>query len=108
MSNLFIIFALQIEAGDVSLSFPIFVNSKTWDTHIFPVFFGGTKVSADSNVISAPAVQMVYFVAVDTKRQIQMYVFICAYYGHSGISNGFIFFFTIYKRCYEYIHFITH
>lgn len=92
MPNLFVTFSLQIEAGDVSLTFPVFWNPITWDHFVFPVFFGGTEVSADGNVVSAPAVQMVYFIAVDTKRQIQMYVFICVYYGHSGISNGFIFF----------------
>lgn len=47
------------------------VNYKTFDTHVFPVFFGGSVVSADRTIISVPAMQMVYFVAVDTPRQLE-------------------------------------
>lgn len=92
---------LQIEAGNITLTFPIYFNPVTWDQHIFPVFFGGTEVSADRAVVSAPSMQMVYFVAVDTPRQIQMYVggfyFTSFYYEteakiHSSMSNGFILF----------------
>lgn len=46
-------------------------NPVTWDTHVFPVFFGGTVLSADRTIVSAPSMQLVYFVAVDTKRQIE-------------------------------------
>lgn len=50
-------------------------NPVTWDTHVFPVFFGGTVVSPDRKlVVSAPSMQLVYFLAVDTKRQIEKYV----------------------------------
>jgi len=34
-----------------------------------PVFFGGTKLTEDNIVISVPAIQLVYFVTADTKRQ---------------------------------------
>lgn len=38
--------------------------------HAFPVFFGGTKVSADAAYIeSVPSLHLVYFVTADTKRQ---------------------------------------
>jgi hypothetical protein len=37
--------------------------------HAFPVFFGGTKVSDESTIISVPSLQMVYFVTADTKKQ---------------------------------------
>ena len=67
----------QIESGQVKLTFPLMFNPVTWDTHVFPVFFGGTVVSADRTVVSAPSMQLVYFVAVDTKRQIAKYVFVC-------------------------------
>lgn len=46
-------------------------NPVTWDTHVFPVFFGGTVLTADRTVDIAPSMQLVYFVAVDTQRQIE-------------------------------------
>lgn len=44
-------------------------NPVTWDAHAFPVFFGGTKLSDENTIISVPAIQMVYFVTADTKKQ---------------------------------------
>lgn len=44
-------------------------NPVTWDAHAFPVFFGGTVLSEDQTIVSVPAVQLVYFAAVDTKKQ---------------------------------------
>lgn len=61
----------QIESGQLNLTFPIMFNPVTWDAHAFPVFFGGTELSADQNIISVPSLQMVYFVAVDTKVQME-------------------------------------
>lgn len=61
-------------SGEVNLTFPVMVNYKTFDTHVFPVFFGGSVISADKTIVSVPALQMVYFVAVDTERQIERFV----------------------------------
>lgn len=44
-------------------------NEVSWDTHAFPVFFGGTVLSAEQTIVSVPAVQLVYFTAADTKKQ---------------------------------------
>lgn len=60
--------------GEVNLTFPVMVNYKTFDTHVFPVFFGGSELSAERTIVSVPAMQMVYFVAVDTQRQIERFV----------------------------------
>ncbi|EDW89794.1 patched domain-containing protein 3 isoform X1 [Drosophila yakuba] len=59
----------DIEAGQLNLTFPFMFNPVTWDAHLFPVFFGGTKLTEDNYVISVPAIQLVYFVTADTKRQ---------------------------------------
>ncbi|KAH8237024.1 hypothetical protein KR038_003017 [Drosophila bunnanda] len=59
----------DIEAGQLNLTFPFMFNPVTWDAHLFPVFFGGTKLTEDNLVISVPAIQLVYFVTADTKRQ---------------------------------------
>lgn len=59
----------EILSGEVNLTFPIMFNPVTWDAHAFPVFFGGTVLSADRNIISVPSIQMVYFATADTKRQ---------------------------------------
>ncbi|XP_037945525.1 patched domain-containing protein 3 [Teleopsis dalmanni] len=59
----------DIESGELNLTFPLMFNPVTWDAHAFPVFFGGTKLTEDNIIISVPAIQLVYFVAADTKRQ---------------------------------------
>lgn len=46
-------------------------NPVTWDAHAFPVFFGGTVLSDDQTIISVPSLQLVYFVAVDTPKQLE-------------------------------------
>lgn len=43
--------------------------SVTWDLHLFPVFFGGTVLSADNTILSVPSLQMIYFVTADTPKQ---------------------------------------
>lgn len=69
-SNLTVRFSLsQILSGEIKLTFPIMFNPVTWDAHAFPVFFGGTKLSAERNIISVPSIQMVYFATAGTKRQ---------------------------------------
>lgn len=59
----------QILSGEINLTFPVMFNPVTWDAHAFPVFFGGTKLSDENTIISVPAIQMVYFVTADTKKQ---------------------------------------
>ncbi|XP_022227646.2 patched domain-containing protein 3 [Drosophila obscura] len=59
----------DLEAGQLNLTFPFMFNPVTWDAHLFPVFFGGTKLTEDNVVISVPAIQLVYFVTADNKRQ---------------------------------------
>ncbi|XP_013119437.1 patched domain-containing protein 3 [Stomoxys calcitrans] len=59
----------DIESGELNLTFPLMFNPVTWDAHAFPVFFGGTKVTEDNIIITVPAIQLVYFVTADTKRQ---------------------------------------
>ncbi|XP_055372503.1 patched domain-containing protein 3 [Condylostylus longicornis] len=59
----------DIESGELNLTFPVMFNPVTWDAHAFPVYFGGTKVSEDNTIISVPAIQLIYFVTADTKRQ---------------------------------------
>ncbi|GLV34155.1 Patched-related [Carabus blaptoides fortunei] len=59
----------EVESGQLNLTFPVMFNPVTWDAHAFPVYFGGSKVSDDSLIISVPSVQLVYFVTADSKRQ---------------------------------------
>lgn len=67
---------LQIATGEVDLTFPFLVNPVTFDFHIFPVFFGGTVLSAERHIISVSAIQMGYFAVPDTKRQDERYVMV--------------------------------
>lgn len=69
---------LQISSGKTALTFPAMTILESFETILLPVFFGGTVLkpgiaSQDGlrEVESVPCLQMVYFVAVDTKRQIE-------------------------------------
>lgn len=57
-----------MEAGERNLTFPLTLNTVTFDVHALPVFFGGTEVSEDGFVISVPSVQLVYFGNADSKK----------------------------------------
>lgn len=59
----------KVESGQLNLTFPVMFNPVTWDAHAFPVFFGGTQLSDDNTIISVPAIQLIYFVTADTKKQ---------------------------------------
>lgn len=63
-----IIFLFQVETGERNLTFPLTLNTVTFDVHALPVFFGGTEVSEDGFVISVPSVQLVYFGNADNKK----------------------------------------
>ncbi|XP_015116458.1 patched domain-containing protein 3 [Diachasma alloeum] len=60
----------DVETGQLKLTFPVMFNPVTWDSHIFPLYFGGSIINPeDSTIDSVPSVQLGYFVAVDNKRQ---------------------------------------
>ncbi|XP_011307702.1 patched domain-containing protein 3 [Fopius arisanus] len=60
----------DVETGQLKLTFPVMFNPVTWDSHIFPLYFGGSVINPeDSTIDSVPSVQLGYFVAVDNKRQ---------------------------------------
>lgn len=48
-------------------------NPVTFDTHLFPVYFGGSVINEDLIINSVPAVQLGYFIAVDDEQQDAMY-----------------------------------
>ncbi|XP_057336160.1 patched domain-containing protein 3 [Microplitis mediator] len=58
----------KVESHELNLTFPVMFNPVTWDTHIFPVYFGGSIVSDDLVIESVPALQLGYFLAVDNKK----------------------------------------
>jgi len=59
----------KIESGNISLTFPVMLNPDTFKTYAFPFFFGGTVVSNVSTVVSVPALQLNYFLAVNSPKQ---------------------------------------
>lgn len=66
-----LVFFLQIESGELKLSFPVMIDPSTFGVHIFPIYFGGTVLSDEQTIVSVPSMNLVYFVAVDTKRQVE-------------------------------------
>ncbi|XP_034952079.1 patched domain-containing protein 3 [Chelonus insularis] len=59
----------DVENRTLNLTFPIMFNPVTWETHLFPVYFGGSVLTEDLTIDSVPSLQLAYFIAVDTKRQ---------------------------------------
>ena len=58
----------QIEAGNVSLTYPVMLNPITFKTYAFPFFFGGAVISNVSTVVSVKALQANYFVNVNSPK----------------------------------------
>lgn len=56
----------QVESKQLNLTFPAMINPVTWDAHVFPSFFGRT-VRQDDVIERVPSVQLMYFIADDTK-----------------------------------------
>ncbi|XP_020285051.1 patched domain-containing protein 3 isoform X2 [Pseudomyrmex gracilis] len=60
----------EVETQELNLTFPVFLNPLTWDSHLFPVYFGGTVLNpVDHTIKSVPSVQLAYFITVDSPRQ---------------------------------------
>lgn len=57
----------QVENHQLNLTFPVMINPATWDAHVFPLFFG--RIQRQDDVIEkVPSVQLMYFLADDTKQ----------------------------------------
>lgn len=83
---------LQVEKGELNLTFPIMFNPETWEPHIFPVFFGGTVVR-DDFIVSVPSLQLVYFGNAESPKMMAKYdvnieknckCFVCFYFCRGG------------------------
>jgi hypothetical protein len=61
----------RIESGNISLTYPIMLNPDTFKTYAFPFYFGGTTISNVSTVQFVKALQLNYFVAVNSRKQDQ-------------------------------------
>ncbi|KAK0078399.1 hypothetical protein PV325_002536 [Microctonus aethiopoides] len=59
----------SVESRELNLTFPVMFNPVTFDTHLFPVYFGGSVIDEDLIINSVPAVQLGYFIAVDDEQQ---------------------------------------
>ncbi|XP_015605307.1 patched domain-containing protein 3 [Cephus cinctus] len=59
----------EVESRELNLTFPLMLNPVTWDTHLFPVYFGGSVITEDMTIETVPSVQLAYFIAADNKRQ---------------------------------------
>ncbi len=63
----------QVESKQLNLTFPVMINPVTWDAHTFPAFFG--RIQRNEDVIEkVPSVQLMYFLADDTRQDDEKYV----------------------------------
>ncbi|OXU24936.1 hypothetical protein TSAR_000668 [Trichomalopsis sarcophagae] len=56
-----------VENGELNVTFPIFFNPESFTVHVLPLHFGGSIVK-DDIILSVPAVQLGYFINVDSPR----------------------------------------
>lgn len=61
----------DIESKKISLTWPFFLTPNTYKTLGFPFIFGGYKISNRSTIDHVKALQLNYFIAVNTPKQDQ-------------------------------------
>lgn len=59
----------DVEKRELNLTFPALLNPVTWQLHLLPVYFGGSKINEDTTIESVPSMQLAYFIAADNPRQ---------------------------------------
>ncbi|XP_045601587.2 patched domain-containing protein 3 [Procambarus clarkii] len=58
-----------IENGTLGLSFPLMLDPVTYETYIFPYFFGGTVLDDDSVIESVQALSVYYWLRTNTQEE---------------------------------------
>ncbi|XP_064118928.1 patched domain-containing protein 3-like isoform X2 [Macrobrachium nipponense] len=61
----------DIEIGNFSLTYPLMISPKTFDTYVFPLFFGGVELSNSSTITSAKALSITYWLKSNHKKEDQ-------------------------------------
>ncbi|XP_069953395.1 patched domain-containing protein 3-like isoform X2 [Cherax quadricarinatus] len=62
-------FMPRIENGTFNLTYPLMLNPTTFETYVFPHFFGGTVLTNDSMVVSVKALSIFYWLKTNTAKQ---------------------------------------
>ncbi|XP_071540515.1 patched domain-containing protein 3-like isoform X2 [Panulirus ornatus] len=59
----------EVEAGNYSISYPLMINPNTFDTYVFPHFFGGVTIDNESYVGSVKALSLFYWLRTNNKKE---------------------------------------
>lgn len=59
----------QVENGTFNITYPLMLNPSTFETYVFPHFFGGPVVNNDSVVESVQALSIFYWLKTNTPKQ---------------------------------------
>lgn len=59
----------EVENKTFNLTYPLMLNPNTFETYIFPLFFGGTNVSDLDTIESAAALSISYWLRTNTKNE---------------------------------------
>nr|XP_053643838.1 patched domain-containing protein 3-like [Cherax quadricarinatus]XP_053643839.1 patched domain-containing protein 3-like [Cherax quadricarinatus] len=62
-------FMKEIEKGNFSLSYPFMLNPETFETIVFPLFFGGVKVDNNTNIVSVKALSLFYWLKTNDAKE---------------------------------------
>jgi len=59
----------DVIAGKMPINYPIMFNPNTYKTYALPIFFGGVKLTDKATVSLVKALQLNYFIAVNSDKQ---------------------------------------
>ncbi|XP_068239461.1 patched domain-containing protein 3-like isoform X2 [Palaemon carinicauda] len=59
----------DIEIGNFSLNYPLMINPQTFETYVFPLFFGGIQLSNTSTIESAKALSITYWLKNNHRKE---------------------------------------
>ena len=61
----------RIEAGNTSLTYPIWLSPETFKGYTFPMYFGGIELSEINTIDSAAALSLIYFLDAGEDWQVE-------------------------------------
>lgn len=59
----------EVDAGNYTLTYPLMINPNTFDTYVFPHFFGGVTVSNESTIITVKALSLFYWLRTNDQKE---------------------------------------
>lgn len=59
----------RVENGTYNLTYPLMINPNTFETYVFPLFFGGLELTNSSTILSTKALSISYWLRNNNKEE---------------------------------------